>query len=169
MHTLIAIGGLSGSGKSTLATALAGEQKASLLRSDVIRKQHFNIDPLERLPVEAYTSQVSAEIYQIMYSLIQKEIQHSNVIIDAAFLKKSERDAVSRLHKIFYGFWVSVPDDIAAQRLQRRKNDASDATYNIRQRQQSFYEMPVIWESLDGSLSVEYNKSLIKNVLKINN
>ena len=56
---LVAVGGYSGTGKSTLAAALAPHfmpcPGALHLRSDVERKRLFGIDPLERLPRQAYS------------------------------------------------------------------------------------------------------------------
>jgi len=56
---LIAVGGLSGSGKSTLAWALAARLGAVVLRSDVIRKGLWGVDPTAKLPAEAYAPEVS--------------------------------------------------------------------------------------------------------------
>ena len=65
--TLVAIGGLSGTGKSLLGRALAPDVMplpgAIVLRSDVLRKQHFQVKETERLPANAYQPQITDHIY----------------------------------------------------------------------------------------------------------
>ncbi len=67
---LVAIGGVSGTGKSTLARrlapALGAAPGAVLLRSDVIRKRLFGVEPTERLGEEAYTEAVSDRVYEAL-------------------------------------------------------------------------------------------------------
>src|SRR6185437_1667099 len=64
---LVAVGGLSGTGKSLLTQALAPmllpEPGAVWLRSDVERKRLFGVAETDRLPAEAYASEVTARIY----------------------------------------------------------------------------------------------------------
>ncbi len=61
---LIAVGGFSGSGKSALARAIAPQlgafPGAVIVRSDMLRKKLFGVDPRERLPQSAYTPEVTA-------------------------------------------------------------------------------------------------------------
>lgn len=156
MNKLVAIGGLSGSGKSTLAGLLSKQLNARLLRSDVMRKHYFNVAETEKLPAEAYTPAVSEQIYTQMFKQAGETIKDKSVILDAAFLKQSERQEVERLHAPFYGFWVEVPNSIALSRIQNRKVDASDATAAVRLKQQDFYEqVNNKWHVIDGTESVE--------------
>ena len=68
--TLVAIGGLSGTGKSLLGRALAPDVMplpgAIVLRSDVLRKQHFQVKETERLPANAYQPQITDQIYDTL-------------------------------------------------------------------------------------------------------
>ena len=63
--SLIAIGGKSGTGKSAFARDLGGLiaplPGTVILRSDVIRKQHHGVDPLQALPAAAYTAEATAK------------------------------------------------------------------------------------------------------------
>ena len=67
---LIAVGGLSGTGKSVLARRLApfiGPQPgAVVVRSDVLRKQLFEVGETERLPADAYLPEVTERIYDAL-------------------------------------------------------------------------------------------------------
>ena len=68
--SLIAIGGKSGTGKSVLARDVAGLiaplPGAVVLRSDVIRKELFGIDPLVALPEAAYAADVTTQVYRTL-------------------------------------------------------------------------------------------------------
>src|SRR6202012_4940409 len=97
--TLVAIGGLSGTGKSVLARALAPDiipvPGAIVLRSDVLRKQHFQINETYRLPANAYQPQITDQIYN---TLVQRAsrilLQGHSVAVDAVFAREAERAAI---------------------------------------------------------------------------
>ena len=98
--SLIAIGGKSGTGKSVLARGIASQigwpPGAVILRSDVIRKQMFELDPLVALPAKAYAPDVSARVYRELTERARRVIaQGYSVILDAAFLGKAERDSLA--------------------------------------------------------------------------
>src|SRR6187549_2301003 len=68
--TLTAIGGLSGTGKSILARMLAPDiaplPGAVVLRSDVLRRQLFDVNETERLPESAYRPETTEQIYEML-------------------------------------------------------------------------------------------------------
>jgi len=68
--SLIAVGGKSGTGKTVLARAIAATlcppPGAVVLRTDVIRKELFGVDPLTALPETAYTPDVNERVYRTM-------------------------------------------------------------------------------------------------------
>ncbi len=88
--TLVAVGGLSGTGKSVLARALAPtvlpQPGAVVLRTDVLRKQHFQIKETDRLPESAYRPEVTRKIYEILVERASRIlVQGHSVIVDAVF------------------------------------------------------------------------------------
>ena len=97
--TLVAVGGLSGTGKSVLARALAPvvmpQPGAVVLRTDVLRKQHFAVNETDRLPESAYQPQATARIYELlMQRALRILVQGHSVIVDAVFARDSERAAI---------------------------------------------------------------------------
>ncbi len=133
---LVAVGGLSGTGKSTLAADLAPvlgtAPGAVLLRSDLERKQMFDVPDLERLPAETYTREASDRVYA---RLIEKAsialAQGQAVILDAVFSTPGERCAAQQLAEQagvrFQGLWLDAPTAVLRERVAGRHGDASDA------------------------------------------
>jgi aminoglycoside phosphotransferase family enzyme/predicted kinase len=133
---LFAIGGLSGSGKSTLAATLAPMiapmPGARILSSDRIRKALFGAPANTRLPLEAYTSEISARVYALMRELAAKCLDAGwPVIVDAVFDREEDRAAIQELAAArglpFSGFWLQAPLQILQERVAARVNDPSDA------------------------------------------
>ncbi len=93
---LVAVGGLSGTGKTTLARKLApsiGPAPGALhLRSDMERKALAGVEPLYRLPPEAYTKASSDAVYACMFERARHALAagHS-VVLDAVFAHEDER------------------------------------------------------------------------------
>ncbi|MEO1765844.1 AAA family ATPase [Thiobacter aerophilum] len=92
---LIVMHGLSGSGKSTLAARLAERLGAIRLRSDVERKRLFGLKPLERSTgQDIYTAEATRRTYARLHGLAPVILAAGfTCILDATYLKKSERDA----------------------------------------------------------------------------
>ena len=138
--TLVAIGGLSGTGKSVLARALAPhvapQPGAVVLRTDVLRKQLFQVSEADRLPESAYQPEMTKQIYEL---LVQRALrilsQGHSVVADAVFARESERaairDAARRLNIGFVGLFLQTDLATRRSRVGRRKSDASDATPEI--------------------------------------
>src|SRR5580704_8084809 len=135
--TLVAIGGLSGTGKSVLARALAPSllprPGAAVLRSDVLRKQLFNVNETDRLPESAYRPEITAQIYEILGQRAQRILsQGHSVVVDAVFAHQTERtaihDAARKLKMRFVGLFLVTDLATRLSRVGRREGDASDAT-----------------------------------------
>ncbi|MEM6423029.1 MAG: AAA family ATPase, partial [Pseudomonadota bacterium] len=118
---LIAVGGRSGSGKSTIAASLAPDLALPpwtvVLRSDEIRKRLAGVAPEDRLPPEAYTQAASDRVYRRMLRDAARALAAgASVVVDAAFLKASERaDAAAvaaRAGLRFDGFWLDADNDV---------------------------------------------------------
>ena len=151
---LIAIGGLSGSGKSALAAALAprfGAAPGALdLRSDQERKSLFCAGETERLPSNAYTSDVSAAVYSRLLerARVALDAGHS-VIVDAVFSDPGERDALEAIARdrgiAFNGLWLTATPETVTRRIRARQNDASDATPEVALAQLAKGPGPLSW------------------------
>jgi uncharacterized protein len=158
--TLVAVGGLSGTGKSVLARALAPvvmpQPGAVVLRTDVLRKQHFAVNETDRLPENAYQPQATARIYELlMQRALRILVQGHSVIVDAVFARDSERaairDATLSLTVRFVGLFLQTDLTTRLNRLGHRKGDASDATPEIAGLQEKYDIGAIDWTMIDAS------------------
>jgi aminoglycoside phosphotransferase family enzyme/predicted kinase len=167
--SFVAVGGRSGTGKTVLSRSLAGliepSPGAVLLRSDVMRKELFGVGEFAPLPQSTYAPDVSKRVYQIMISRAQEILdQGLSVVLDAAFLRESERDAVSRAaHEIgarFHPIFLTADPAIRLSRVSTRKHDASDATSDVATRQEDMDIGQLTWPTVDASGSPELTLGL---------
>jgi predicted kinase len=167
---LIAIGGLSGTGKSTLAAALAPElgarPGARVLRSDVIRKRLFGLEPEARLPENAYTEEATARVYDALRDTAAALAAGYCAIIDAVALRPEERTsfaAVARKAGVpFTGIWLDAP---LSTRVAARRGDASDATPEIVDRQSQVDPGPLDWTCIDAGGSMAATLAALRAAL----
>jgi aminoglycoside phosphotransferase family enzyme/predicted kinase len=158
--SMVAIGGKSGTGKSVLAREIAPQLAplpgAVLLRSDVIRKELFGFEPHVSLPGTAYTPEVNARVYQTLFERSRQTLaQGFSVVVDAAFLKESERrylsKAVETTDAEFRPVFLTADLDVRLNRIGSRKNDASDATQKIATGQEDYDIGEISWPIIDAS------------------
>lgn len=160
---LVAVGGLSGTGKSTLAKALApslgGAAGAVHLRTDIIRKRMFGVEPLDRLPDAAYAPGVGARVYAEMLRQARIALMAGQgVLLDAVFARPEERQAAARLAAglgiSFTGLWLDAAPDVLEARVAAREkegHDPSDAGVAVL-RKQLAYDLGVMdWQKVDAS------------------
>ncbi|MBA3041107.1 MAG: AAA family ATPase [Alphaproteobacteria bacterium] len=161
---LVAIGGLSGSGKSTLADALAprlaGPPGGRILESDRIRKAMFGADPDERLPLDAYRSEVSRKVYQELVERARLILSGGGaVLVDAVFDRPEDRDAIESLAEElgvpFTGIWLDADPSLLVVRVQSRPRGVSDATVDVLQAQLAKDIGPMRWTPVDSAGPVE--------------
>jgi aminoglycoside phosphotransferase family enzyme/predicted kinase len=157
---LVAIGGLSGTGKSVLARSLAGltgsPPGAVIIRSDVVRKHLFGVAETTALPESAYQANVSARVYGLLCSEAQRVLaQGCSVVLDAAYLLETERAEIAHFAATcgvrFVGLFLTADLATRLARIERRKDDASDATKDVARKQESFAIGAVDWPIVDAS------------------
>jgi aminoglycoside phosphotransferase family enzyme/predicted kinase len=158
--TLVAIGGLSGTGKSVLAYAIAPDVMpqpgAVVLRTDVLRKQLFQVNETDRLAESAYQPEVTEQIYEI---LVQRALrilsQGHSVVVDAVFADEMERVAIQdiarKLNIRFVGLFLVTDLATRLDRVGRRELDASDATPEIAEIQEKYDIGAIDWTIIDAS------------------
>lgn len=142
--------GLSGSGKSTVAAALL-QQGAVRLRSDVERKRLHGLAPLADSAahgLDIYTREASQRTFGHLAQQARALLQAGwPVIVDAAFLRRDEREA---FHALAQGLGLpftilhchAAPDSLR-ERVQRRQaagTDPSEADLAVLARQQQHAE-----------------------------
>ncbi|WP_407156143.1 AAA family ATPase [Bradyrhizobium sp. STM 3557] len=162
--SIVAIGGMSGTGKSALARDIAGLLQpapgAIIIRSDVIRKELFGVDPLTALPKEAYQADVTQRVYRTMFERgRQITKQGFSAILDAAFLREAERDALDREARdwpaTFRPVFLTADLAIRLSRIASRRGDASDATRDVAAQQEHYALGQVGWPLIDASGSTD--------------
>jgi aminoglycoside phosphotransferase family enzyme/predicted kinase len=157
---LVGIGGLSGAGKSSvaraLAPALAPLPGALIFRSDVERKALYGADEDARLPADAYRTEASERVYQIV---IDKAVRvtkagHS-AIVDAVFAQTHERTALehaaARAGVDFRGLFLVADLATRVQRIGTRAADASDADAQIARMQERFVLGTMSWTRVEAA------------------
>jgi aminoglycoside phosphotransferase family enzyme/predicted kinase len=172
--SLIVIGGKSGTGKSVLArdvAATVGTQPgAIILRSDVIRKELFGVDPLVPLPAAAYAPEVTERVYDTLNDRARQIIaQGFSVIIDAAFLREAERNKLSAkaqdIGADFRPVFLDADLDIRLGRVGSRQRDASDATGKVAAQQEDYGIGRLNWPLVDASGSPQQTLERSKTFL----
>ncbi|MBL8349418.1 MAG: AAA family ATPase [Burkholderiaceae bacterium] len=149
---LLLMMGLSGSGKTAVAGVLAECLGGVRLRSDVERKRLFGLAPTDRagLSLGLYTAEATRCTYARLEALAADALRGGvSVVIDAASLRRDERDTLRALARHlgapFHLVLCEAPDATLRERLARRQAaaaDASDATTEVLERQQQFTEWP---------------------------
>ncbi len=162
--------GLSGSGKSTVARGLQEALCAVRLRSDVERKRQHGLAPFARsgsgLDAGLYAPEASAAAYERLAELAREILAAGYpVIVDAAFLKRSQRDRFAELARAAGANFVIVscaasPAALRARvaRRERLGADASEAGLDVLERQFATAE-PLADEEAGYALTLDAERS----------
>ncbi len=171
---LIAIGGVSGSGKSTLAAALAPAlgplPGARVLRSDVTRKLLLGVAPENRLPQSAYDRNATRRVYAALRRKAATALAAGcSAIVDAVSLTPAQRRSFAEVARAagvpFTGLWLEAPPAAMAERIDARRNDASDATAAILARQLRHDPGPIDWTRIDAGGGLEATLAAARGAL----
>lgn len=136
--TLIIMHGLPGAGKSYFAAQAADHLQAIRIRSDIERKRLFGLTAHESskaLKIDIYTPEATQLTYERLHQLTREILNTGySVIVDAAFLKKAERDKFKQLAKELNKRFLIISVEATEGRLRSRINqriankaDASEA------------------------------------------
>jgi predicted kinase len=157
---LLAVGGFSGSGKSRLARDLApfigAAPGAVVLRTDVLRKTLMGVGPEIKLGIDGYTEEMTERTYQRLYDTTARALEMGHAVIaDAVFARGEQREAIEqvgrRLGIPFDGLWLESSPEIMRQRIEKRRNNASDATVDVLDQQLTYDLGPLDWSRLNSS------------------
>lgn len=144
---LIILHGLSGSGKSWLAEQLLESYGAIQVRSDVERKRLLGLAAQAKtksaIGQDAYSADMTAQTYQRLLELANLILQAGpSVIVDATFLKATQRDQFQQLAQTLGIPYVildlQASEDTLRSRIMKRAEqakDASEATLEVLQYQ----------------------------------
>lgn len=148
-HYLLATTGLSASGKTCVSAALASELGLVRLRSDVERKRLHGLAPLENSRSSTggnlYTEEATEKTYQRLAKLAGQVLAAGlPVIVDAASLKEKERSLLATVAESrgvpFALIHCEAPEDLRREWIRNRKGDASEATEELLDAQQNWFE-----------------------------
>lgn len=142
--------GPSGSGKTHVTScrlASADFLHTVRIRSDVERKRLFDLPADADSGGTIYTPEANRRTYARLAELARAILSAGwSVIVDAAFLRRAERDVFRHLAKqMAVPFELIAPQaspDELARRIATRQNDASEATIDVMQRQLNWFEPP---------------------------
>lgn len=145
---LAVVMGLSGSGKSSLAAALQARTGFAHVNSDSVRKRLAGLPPTARPGPALYTPERNIATYEEMHRLATETLATGRgVILDATFQRRAHRDAVRAVARragvpIVFVECVCPDDEVRARLVERgrRNDDASDADWDVYQRQREVYE-----------------------------
>ena len=128
--------GLSGSGKSTVTGRLVETRNAIRIRSDVERKRLYGLDVTGKFSDESksqvYSERSTASVYDCLKQLAATVIDAGYpVIVDATFLKRSQRQSFARLAQSlgvpFSIIHCQAHEDVLRERIRNRQAEGVDA------------------------------------------
>ena len=149
---LVVMAGLSGSGKTWLARRIAARCEALIVRSDVERKRLAGLQPLDTSAsapdTGIYSREFNARTYERLRACVADCLRgHESVIVDAANLRRDERDRfIATAHEPAAEAVIVhcvAPLDVLRRRVAGRVAtgaDASEATVALLDRQPSYWE-----------------------------
>ena len=156
--------GLPGSGKTFRSQRLLEREGAIRLRSDVERKRLFGLGMLEdsrSRGLDLYGAESTARTYGHLLAAARLALRCGYpVILDAAFLRRDERDRAHALARElglpFFIVRCEAPLQVLRERLLARKGDASEADTAVLEKLHALAlplerdELPLVYSEADG-------------------
>lgn len=171
-HPMLIINhGLSGSGKSTATQTLLEHIGAPRIRSDVERKRLFGLAAQARsnsgINAGLYTADASRMTYQRLAELAHALLENGyNVIIDATFLKRGQRDLLREvaheLHAPFVILDFQASTAVLRERVEARHRlglDAAEADVAVLEQQIASHE-PLEEDELAATVAINTEQAL---------
>jgi hypothetical protein len=129
---------------------------AVVLRSDAIRKELRGAPALTRLGPEAYTEDVSRQVYETLVRRATTILSGGQAVIaDAVFARPEDRDTIERCAASasvpFAGLWLDAPASTLIARVEGRGADASDADATVVRLQRGQDVGVITWHRLDAA------------------
>lgn len=162
---IIILRGLPGTGKTTIAKEISLVINISILSSDKIRKELFEIPSYNRWERKL--------VYDVML-LITKYLHNAghDCLLDATFSRKTFIEEIHWRIKVSYDEIFIIEcrcsENIILSRIRNRKNDYSDANVETYRRMRQYFE-PVSHKNLlilDTSLPIQFNIKKILSFIK---
>lgn len=132
LGSAVVVCGLAASGKSTLAGALAERAGATLLSSDVVRKELLGLAATERAPASAYAPAMNQRTYGTLGRRARERTDGGgHVVVDATFRFGADRQAfIEALGAVALWIECRAPAAVRARRAaarRERRDSVSDA------------------------------------------
>ena len=174
--TLFITCGAMGVGKTTLSRALALAVRGTHLRSDIVRKELFGLDPHQHHPEPfgkgLYDPVRSRQTYEHLLKLAGAEVAAGQtVIVDAAFADQEERQRFRQLAVAadlpFVLLYLHCDEELTSQRLTQRweeGTDPSDGRPEILQQQLRSFTRPAPEEN---AITIDTGRECHDNIQKI--
>jgi len=149
---LIVLCGLMGTGKSSLAQALAPRLGASLVTSDIVRKELAGIAPEERRAESwgegIYGDELTKRTYEELCRRAAERLQAGDIVLlDASFREAAwrarARETARAAGAPFLLIETVCPDPIVRRRLAERRTGPSDGRLELLDRQREAFEPPL--------------------------
>jgi len=175
--TLFITCGFMGTGKSTLAAQLSQELGIPLFNSDAVRKSMAGLHPETPIPVPfgegIYSHEKNEHTYRELLRLAETELAAGrSVIIDAAFMRKRDRDQFSacaaRNGANFVVLLVTCSEVENRRRLSERSTGGksiSDGRIELLVRQRQEFQPPEKHEGLIISLPAGNSSSFLTSMI----
>ncbi len=131
-RTLTILCGLQGTGKSEAAKIIAKKQRALLLKTDEISKKVVG-EPTyteQGIFTDEYVEKRYCELLRMIAEVLKRD---KNVVADATFDKRKNRERARQIASAaevdFQIIQVICPEELVEERMETRKDDASQATF----------------------------------------
>ncbi len=156
---LILVCGLQGTGKTTVARILGELMNATVLRTDVIRKELFK--------KPTYSDKEFDAIYDELFKRASRI--RGGVILDATFSKEKHRNKAVSISKNAVILEVICKEEVIKERLKERQGDESNAKFEQYLLFKKTFE-PIKTEKIviDNSKTIEELKQDITEKIKNN-